>query len=252
MESKMKSQYEIVAPFYQQQESNEPKLYSAEDGHRYAMFVKGNDHLINGRTYCFKDEDGNYVSSFVSQYSDIIEDNLEPGIKAGVRALHKKGYLTFTSCQGHDDSKHRYIGVLFNNKEQKETFISEVNKLKCDTYWYDNVINTVERPCHEVPWWSEGGITLHIVYDDQLYHQSSQQRRRQKPYTDLELTKFWNIQTNRNYQHYECVVLSFGYPMLEKSIWERAHKSLFYNHYKVTSAYHEFVSKAHNLPEYLA
>ena len=72
----MKSQYEIVAPFYQQQESNEPELHSAEDGHRYAMFVKGNDHLINGRTYCFKDEDGNYVSTFVSQYSDIIEDNL--------------------------------------------------------------------------------------------------------------------------------------------------------------------------------
>ena len=118
----MKSQYEITVPYYQQQESNEPQLNSAEDGHRYAMFVKGNDHLINGRTYCFQDEDGNYVSTFVSQYSDIIEQNLEPRVKEGVLALHAKGYLTFTSCQGHDDSKHRYIGVVFNNKEQKKEF----------------------------------------------------------------------------------------------------------------------------------
>ena len=67
----MKSQYEIVVPYEQQQESNEPQLQNAEDCHRYAMFVKGNDNLKNDRTYDFIDEDGNYVSCFVSQYSDI-------------------------------------------------------------------------------------------------------------------------------------------------------------------------------------
>ena len=252
MENLLKSQYEIVVPYYQQQEQNQPILQSAEDGHRYAMFVKGNDHLINGRTYCFKDEDGNYVSTFVSQYSDIIEDNLEPEVKEGVLALHKKGYLTFTSCQGHDDSKHRYIGVVFNTKEQKRQFVSEMNSLGCDIHWYDNVINTVERPCKEVPWWSDGGITLHIVYDDLLYHEAPQQRRREKPYTDLDLTKFWNIQTNRNYTHYECIVFSFGYPMNERTIWQRVRKYFFYNHHKVTSAYHDFCRKAHKLSEYLA
>jgi len=248
----LRPQYEIVVPYQHQYESSEPLLQTVEDGHRYAMFVKGNDHLINGRTYCFKDEDGNYVSSFVSQYSDIIDNNLEPEIKDAVRGLHEKGYLTFTSCQGHDDSKHRYIGVLFNTKEQKKEFISDVDNLKCDIHWYDNCINTVERPCDEVPWWSDGGITLHIVYDDSLYEGAPQQRRRQRPYTDLDLTKFWNIQTCRNYQHYECVVLSFGYPMLEKSRWKTLKKHFFYNHYKVTSAYHQFVSKANKLPEYLA
>jgi|TARA_B110000483_G_scaffold232368_1_gene299814 hypothetical protein len=248
----MKSQYEIVVPYYQQQESNEPQLQNAEDGHRYSMFVKGNDHMINGRTYCYKDEDGNYVSSFVSQYSDIIEQNLEPRVRDGVRALHEKGYLTFTSCQGHDDSKHRYIGVVFNTKEQKKDFIKNIDNLHCDIHWYDNAINTVERPCKEVPWWSDGGITLHIVYDDLLYHHAPQQRRRDKPYTDLDLTKFWNIQTNRNYNHYECVVLSFGYSMVEKSIWDRIYKWLFYKQNKVEDAYEEFITKAQYLPDYLA
>ena len=216
------------------------------------MFVKGNDHMINGRTYCYKDEDGNYVSSFVSQYSDIIEQNLEPRVRDGVRALHEKGYLTFTSCQGHDDSKHRYIGVVFNTKEQKKDFIKNIDNLHCDIHWYDNAINTVERPCKEVPWWSDGGITLHIVYDDLLYHHAPQQRRRDKPYTDLDLTKFWNIQTNRNYNHYECVVLSFGYSMVEKSIWDRIYKWLFYKQNKVEDAYEEFITKAQYLPDYLA
>lgn len=248
----MKSQYEIVVPYYQQQESNEPQLQNAEDGHRYSMFVKGNSHMINGRTYCYKDEDGNYVSSFVSQYSDIIEQNLEPRVKDGVLALHKKGYLTFTSCQGHDDSKHRYIGVVFNTKEQKKDFIKNINNLHCDIHWYDNVINTVERPCKEVPWWSDGGITLHIVYDDILYHEAPQQRRREKPYTDLDLSKFWNIQTNRNYNHYECIVLSFGYSMVEKSIWDRVYKWLFYKQSKVEDAYENFLTKAQYLPDYLA
>lgn len=245
--------YEVEYKYQYQQESNEPMFETAEDGHRYAMFVKGNNYLIDGRTYCFKDEEGNYVSTFVSQYSDIIQDNLEPGVKEAVLALHEKGYLTFTSCQGHADSKHRYIGVLFNTKEQKTKFIEEVNRLKCDTYWYDNVINSVERPCHNIPWWSEGGITLHIIWDNsETWHNAPQQRRRNKPYTDAELTKFWNVQTCRNYQHYEAIVISFGYPMVEKNIWQRLHKYFFYSQNKVENAYDDFTQKIKWLSEYLA
>ena len=141
---------------------------------------------------------------------------------------------------------------MFNTKEQKKDFIKNIDNLHCDIHWYDNAINTVERPCKEVPWWSDGGITLHIVYDDLLYHHAPQQRRRDKPYTDLDLTKFWNIQTNRNYNHYECVVLSFGYSMVEKSIWDRIYKWLFYKQNKVEDAYEEFLTKAQYLPDYLA
>ena len=250
----MKSQYEYRVQYEQQyiQEEKIPELYAAEDRHHYAMFVKGNEHFDNGRTYVFKDEFGNYVSSFVSQYSDIMEKNLEPGVKDAVLALQEKGYLTFTSCQGHADSKHRYIGVVFNTKEQKGQFMKEMKDLRCDIHWYNNTINTVEQPRKSVPWWSEGGITLHIVYDNNDFDNVSQMERREKPYTDEELTKFWNIQMCRNYRHYECIVFSFGYPMLEKSLWERIHKYFFYNHYKVTSAYNDFLNKVHKLTEYLA
>lgn len=247
------SQYEYRIEQEQVYSQEKPaELYTPEDCHHNAMFIEGNKHFDNGRTYVFKDEFGKYVSTFVSQYSDIIEKNLEPGVKDAVLALQKKGYLTFTSCQGHDDSKHRYIGVVFNTKEQKGQFMKELRDLKCDTHFYDNSINTEERPCKEVPWWSDGGITLHIVYDDQTYNNVSQMERREKPYTDSDLTKFWNIQMWRNYAHYECIVFTFGYPMVENSLWQRIHKKLFYNHYKVTSSYYSFLNKVHKLSEYLA
>ena len=249
----MKSQYEYRIQYEQQyvQEETEPKLRSPEDGHRYAMFEKGNDHLINGRTYIFKDHLGQHVSTFVSQYSKIIDKNLEPGVKDAVLKLHEKGYLTYTSCQGHDDSKHRYIGIVFNTREQKHKFMHQMRKLNCDIYWYDNAINTVERPCTPVPWWSDG-ITLHIVYDDNSYAHSPVIERREKPYTDEQLTKFWNIQMCRNYDHYEQIIFTFGYPMVEKNLWEKMKKIFFYNHYKVTSAYYDFCNKVHLLEDYEA
>lgn len=246
----MKSQYEYKVQYEQQySQQDEPELRTPEDGHRYAMFEKGNTFNIGGRTYIFKDHLGQYVSTFVSQYSNIIDKNLEPEVKDAVLGLHKKGYLTYTSCQGHDDSKHRYIGVVFNTKEQKRKFITEINRLRCDIYWYDHAINTVERPQKGVPWWSDA-VKLHIVYDDNSFANSPVIERREKPYTDEELTKFWNIQMCRNYDHYESIIFSFGYPMVENSLWERIKKIFFYNHYKVTSAYYNFVNKVQQLPEY--
>ena len=245
----MKSQYEIKVEYQQIQEQDEPQLLTADDRHRYAMFVAGNKYNVGGRTFIFKDHLGQHVSTFVSQYSDIIEKNLEPEVRDAVLALNQKGYLTYTSCQGHNDSLHRYIGVVFNTKEQKGKFMAEMRKLNCDIYWYDNAINTVERPAKPVPWWSDA-IVLHIIYDDNSFANSTVVERREKPYTDYDLTKFWNIQMCRNYDHYESIIFSFGYPMVEKNLWEKAKKYFFYNHYKVTSAYYNFVNKVQQLPEY--
>lgn len=233
--------------------SNMPPLNTPEDQHRWAMFVEGNPHRgEDGRTYVRIDEDGNYISTFVSQYSDIIRENLEPGVKEAVLKLHEKGYLTFTSCQGHEDTKYRYIGVLFNTKEQKQEFIDNVNKFNCDIHWYDNVINSVERPAKPSPWYAEGAISIHVVWDDQSYLDSTQIERRKRPYTDLELTKFWNILTCRSYQNYEAIVFSFGYRMVERSLLEVAWKHFFYKEDKVTDAYNDFCKKINLLPEYLA
>ena len=243
-------QYEYVIQQEYRQEQEEVQLRTPEDCHRYAMFVKGNEHCINGRTYMFKDWHGNYVSTFVSQYSDIIEKNLEPGVRDAVLKLHEKGYLTFTSCQGHDDSKYRYIGVVFNTKQQKHQFMRDVRHLKCDIHWHDNAINSVERPAKPAPPWAKGNVTIHVTWDSQEHSNTPQLDRRERPYNDEELTKFWNVQMWRNYQHYEAVIFSFGYPMVEKSFWEVLHKYFFYNHYKVTSAYYDFCNKIHMLPNY--
>jgi len=37
-------------------EEVEPQLNSAEDCHHHAMFIQGNLHFDNGRTYVFKDD----------------------------------------------------------------------------------------------------------------------------------------------------------------------------------------------------
>jgi hypothetical protein len=245
----MKAHYEIQIPYIQEYGKNEPELLTPEDGHRYAMFVKGNDHHINGRTYIFRDLQGEYVSTFVSQYSSIIDNNIEPGIKDAVIALHNKGYLTYTSCQGHSDSRHKYIGVVFNTNEQKQNFIQSVNKLGLDIHWYDNAINTIERPCNEVPWWSDA-IKLHIVYDDFSFTNAPIQDRRNKQYTDAELTKFWNIQMCRNYNHYESIVFTFKYPMVEKNLYQKIKKMLTYDISSVNNVYLKFLDTVDTIPEY--
>jgi hypothetical protein len=241
----MKASYEYKVQY----EQLEPSFSSLEDSHRYAMFIAGNKFNIGGRTYNFIDEHGEYISSFVSQYSKIIDKNLEPLIKQAVLSLHEKGYLTFTSCQGHQIGDHRYIGIVFNTKEQKEKFINEVDNLKCNIYWYDNVINTVERPKQKIPFWASV-ITLHIVFDDFTFSNSSIVDRREKPYTDQHLTKFWNIQMCRNYDHYECIIMCFGYPMIEKNIFHKIKKLLFFDYNKVSTSYMSFLDKVQNLTEY--
>lgn len=245
----MKSHYEIQVEYQQVQEQKEPLFRNYEDSHRYAMFVAGNKFNVGGRTYIFRDDHGEYVSSFVSQYSKIIDKNLEPLVKEGILALHEKGYLTYTSCQGHSRTAHRYIGVVFNTKEQKQKFIADVNALNCNIYWYDNAINTAENPCKKVPGWADV-VSLHIVYDDYTFKDSPIVDRRERPYTEEQLTKFWNIQMCRNYDHYESIIMCFGYPMLEKNLWERIKKILFFDYNRVSMSYMSFLNKVKYLDDY--
>ena len=91
---------------------------------------------------------------------------------------------------------------------------------------------------------------MHIVYDDNSFEKSNVIDRRDKPYTDEELTKFWNIQMRRNYMHYEAIIFSFGYPLVEKNLWEKTKKVFFHNQYKITSSYYHFLNKVQLLSEY--
>ena len=45
-------------------------------------------------------------------------DNIEPKIAPLVSALHKKRYLTYSSCEGHDYTYRRYVGLVLGRGEQ--------------------------------------------------------------------------------------------------------------------------------------
>lgn len=225
----MKPEYNIQIQ-QEQQQVQKVDLKTAEDMHRYAMFVKGNTETgPDGRRYTHIDEDGEYQSCFVSQYSPIIDDNLEPKIKKVCQLLHNKGYLTFGSCQGHADSLDRWVGLVFNNKEQKQKFIDEVNKFGLEVYWYDNFLNTKEEPRDPDPWYSDEGGFLHIVWDAPELTDLSVDYKRNKPYTKQELTKFWNIQMCRQYDSYEAIVMWIGFKRVGDTLLDHLYHRIRFN-----------------------
>ncbi len=228
------------------QEKHQP----IEENHRKAMFEIGNTRFgKDGRTYVKVDENGEYQSCFVSQYSRIIDQNIEPGVRAVCQALHDKNYLTFGSCQGHTDSKFRWVGLVFNTKDQKEEFIKSVDDLRLDIYWHDNHINSVERPAKNVPWYADG-FMLHINWDNPNVENSPTTVKREFPYTDKELTKFWNIQMCRTYDHYESVMMIIGRRVVESNFLKQLYSYLTYNEDKIDLITKQFEQKIKLLPPY--
>lgn len=70
----------------------------------------------DGRIYGL-DKDGNYVSHSVTPYAKSFLDNIEDGIKPLVIALRDKGYLSFSSCEGHCLWDRRFVMLVFPSKE---------------------------------------------------------------------------------------------------------------------------------------
>lgn len=162
---------------------------SLEDLHKWALFNLGNTQKgPDGRTYVFINSDGQYVSRFVSQFSDLINDNIEPKIHAVIEALHKKGYLTFGSCQGHpgEIDWRRWFGVCFASAESREQFIQNLKSFQLPlTYWKD-----IATPSKK-----EGsGLRLKLTYRQKNNDEGS--------HTPEEITKYWNIMFCRNYTQY--------------------------------------------------
>jgi len=216
--------YQIVVPYKSQYNIQETQDFaSSAEMHRRAMFEIGNKYTApDGRRYVSVDSNGEYQSCFVSQYSKIIYNNIEPKVKGVCKALHDKGYLTFGSCQGHSDSKIRWIGLVFNTVTQKQEFIKNVNSFNLDIHWYENHLDSKERPQKQEPWYSDV-VKLHIVWDNCSLENASIDEKRNYPYTDADLTKFWNIQMARRYDHYESVLLVIGRKMVYenwiKQLW---------------------------------
>jgi hypothetical protein len=234
----------------QSQNEVKPLSISAEERHRKAMFEIGNTRVgKDGRTFVAIDTNGEYQSCFVSQYSNIIDKNIEPKIKGVCLELHKKNYLTFGSCQGHEDSKMRWVGIVFNTVEQKNEFIKNIDELSLKIYWYDNIINSVERPRKKEPWYSDS-CKLHIVWDQSHLENASIEEKREFPYTESDLTKFWNLQMGRNYNRYESIIMCIGKRMLYNNFFEQLWKNFTYDELKINKITAELEEKIKTIPAY--
>lgn len=245
--SSIEQQYIIRAPFYTEEKINP---VSAEERHRRAMFEIGNTRIgKDGRTYVSIDQNGEYQSCFVSQYSKIIENNIEPKVKNVCIELHNRNYLTFGSCQGHKDSRIRWVGLVFNNKEQKKNFIENVDSFGLKVFWYDNHIDSVERPRKKEPWYADG-IRLHIVWDQPYLEGASIDEKREFSYTDNHLTKFWNVQMCRKYEHYETVIMCIGRKIVAENWFEQLKSYINYNEKEIDSITQQLEEKIKLLPLY--
>lgn len=246
--SNIEHRYIVRAPYHRSQELQ--RSFSAEERHRKAMFETGNTKFgPDGRTYVSIGEDGEYQSCFVSQFSPIIDRNIEPKVKNVCLELHKKNYLTFGSCQGHSDSKVRWIGLAFNTLEQKKEFIENVNRLELEIHWYDNHINSTERPSKKEPWYSDG-LRLHIVWDRPFLENESITEKRNFPYSDKDLTKFWNLQMCRNYDHYESVIMVIGRKIIYNNWFDQLKTYVKYDEGKIDQITKQLEEKINLIPLY--
>lgn len=75
----------------------------------------------DGRIY-FRDEDGNPIAITVSPLHEKFETQIEPGVWSLVKSLVDKGYLTVSSCEGHDGSDF-FVKIVFDGRASADEFV---------------------------------------------------------------------------------------------------------------------------------
>lgn len=73
------------------------------------------------------------VMHTVSPYSNSYDEVLEKNIKTLAKTLNKKGWLTVSSCDGHNGKKNWYLTVCVKGKEDWEIFKKFIHH---DYLWY--------------------------------------------------------------------------------------------------------------------
>lgn len=84
----------------------------------------------DGRIYLKITAKGELFAQSISPFSKTFFDNIEPKIKELIKSLVDKRYLTYSSCEGHDLSFRRYVGIAFVDEETRNHLIEEIEKLK--------------------------------------------------------------------------------------------------------------------------
>jgi hypothetical protein len=98
----------------------------------------------DGRIYLKITAKGELFAQSISPFSKTFFENIEPKIKELIKALVNKRYLTYSSCEGHDLSFRRYVGLAFMDEESREHLVEEIKKLKLpglEYHYKDSVAN---------------------------------------------------------------------------------------------------------------
>lgn len=197
-----------------------------EELHRYSLFEK---HIkfrgADGRTFDYVDEKGKYISHYVSQFSSIINDNLEPGVAVLVRLLHLKGYLTMGSCQGHEDSPFRWVSLAFPERSQLDDFMKMVDKFELPITWYENFLNFREKN----KTFDDNSYQVSFTWNQYNPISRSLESLREQGYSEDELTIYLNIMYSRDHKKYHLVKMVIASKMGDKSFfdswkWKRMYK----------------------------
>ena len=237
----------LIHPY--QIETIEQQQTSKAEQVRNQLFYQGNRRKgKDGRTYNYIDDKGEYISNYVSQYSNIIEQNVEPKIRNLVLGLHDRGYLTFASCQGHKpDQKRRWIGLAFNEITQKNLFTAEINDLNLPIYFYNNHMNSRQQRRDEDRWFQDG-LQMHIPWQQTGFHQLD--NIRQGTYSNDDITSFFNIMFQRNYNEYHSTIVSIGYPIVRSTALKTLKQNMFYDWDYVNQVTDMLTDKISNLSYY--
>lgn len=66
--------------------------------------------------------------------SPSLYDLLESGVREIVRALNEKGYLTVSSCEGHDNGNVRHVTLVFPTLKERDEFLKLPTPDSLETY----------------------------------------------------------------------------------------------------------------------
>lgn len=83
----------------------------------------------DGRIYLKINANGELFAQSISPFSKTFFDNIEPKIKDLIQSLMDKRYLTYSSCEGHNMTFRRYVGLAFVDADSREHIINEIKNL---------------------------------------------------------------------------------------------------------------------------
>ena len=210
----------------QQQEQH----FSSEDEAIYYLTHKVNNIIHNdGRIYMKLDNNGLLFANSVSPYSETFFNNIEPKIAPLVVALHKKRYLTYSSCEGHGYTFRRYVGLAFSDEDSRQYVINEIKKLHLygvELRTYNQVVNQNVNLNQKNPRYTNKYKPTELNETEQITKKESE-------------IKTFNIQFHRNYENYyflEIVIFSEVPPFLKdfikkpfKNLWLCFMKKYFWD-----------------------